>query len=100
MSKYFGKEISPILIEIADALWEIDARPLQEPYEFSDEAYRAICKIFMSGCVDQFWALAEKKDWSQDEREKRVAELGNDLRQFTIKHLEIDPHDFYKGDKQ
>ncbi len=96
MSKYFGEQISPILAEIADSLWEIDARELQESYEYADRALADASKIFMSVCMDAFWKRAEAEKWSLEERSKRVQAMGNDLREFMKKHLDIDSHDFYK----
>lgn len=100
MSKYFGEQISPILAEIANSLWEIDARGHQEPYEYADRALADASKIFMSVCMDTFWKLAETKKWSLDERSKRVQAMGQDLRKFIKKHLGVDPHNFYKGDEK
>lgn len=100
MSKYFGEQISPVLAEIADSLWEIDARELQEPYEYADRALADASKIFMSVCMDTFWKLAETEKWSLDERSERVQAMGNALREFIKEYLDIDSHDFYKGDKQ
>ena len=100
MSKYFGEQISPILAEIADSLWEIDAREYQEPYEYADRVLADASKIFMSVCMDTFWKLAETEKWSLDERSERAQAMGQDLRDFIKKHLGIDSHDFYKGDKQ
>lgn len=100
MSKYFGEQISPLLAEIADSMWEIDARDRQEPYEYADRALADASKIFMSVCMDAFWKRSEAEKWSLDERSERVQAMGQDLRDFIKKHLGVDPHNFYKGEEK
>lgn len=95
MSKYYGEHISPVLKEIHDTLWEIDARELNEPYEYSPEALPAASKIFMSVCMDRLWLNQNKSDAPIEDRLAQAENMGEDLRQFMIKHLGVDPKDFY-----
>jgi len=98
MSKYYGKNITPILDEIAQAMWEIDSRDKTEPYEYGDTALRSACKIMMSVCTDKLWNKQEAENTSFDERCVQASALGNDFREFIKKHLGVDSHDFYKSD--
>ena len=96
MSKYYGKQISPILAEIAEDMWEIDSRELQQPYEYADRALADATKIFMSVAMDRFWSNAEKEGWTMEQRSEKVQALGEGLRAFIQEHLGVDSHDFYK----
>ena len=98
MSKYYGVIISPILAEIADSMWEIDAIEIQQPYEYADRALADATKIFMSVAMDRFWSNAEKEGWTEEQRSEKVQALGKGLRAFIQDHLGVDSHDFYKGD--
>jgi hypothetical protein len=95
MSKVYGSGISPILKEISDSLWEIDARPddRQRPYEYSQDALASSTKIFMSVCMDRFWKLHEQKGTSIEDRSTLVSEMGSDMRNLIIKYLGVDMHD-------
>ncbi len=95
MSKEYGGSISPILKEIADALWEIDSRPDEEqhPYGYTEDALASSTKIFMSVCMDRFWKLHERRGTSIEERIVLVEGLGKDLRNLLIKHIEVDMHE-------
>ena len=95
MSKYYGKQISPILAEIAEGMWEIDARELQQPYEYAETALADATKIFMSVAMDKFWANAEAEGWTMEQRSERVQALGDGLRAFIKEHLGVDSHEFY-----
>ena len=96
MSKYYGKQISPILAEIAEGMWEIDARELQQPYEYAETALADATKIFMSVAMDKLWANAEAEGWTMEQRSERAEALGEGLRAFIKEHLGVDSHDFYK----
>lgn len=97
MSKEYGKNITPILDEIADAMWEIDARENVEPYEYGEHALRSASKIMMSVCMDKLWAKQESENTPFEERCQQAEALGHDLRQLVKKNLNIDPHNFYKA---
>lgn len=99
MSKFYGEQISPVLKEIHDALWEIDARHLQEAYEYSPDALPSASKIFMSVCMDRLWLNQNKNDVSLEDRLTQAEKMGEDLRQFMIKHLNVDPTEFYEKKK-
>ena len=96
MSKYYGENVSIILVEIAEALWDIDARENQEPYEYTPEAIRAVSKIMMSTAMDRLWYLQEKNNATPAERIKQVTDMAEDLKEFYKKHLDIDTRMLYE----
>ena len=99
MSKFYGEQISPVLKEIHDTLWEIDARHLQEAYEYTPDALPSASKIFMSVCMDRLWLNQNKNGVSLEDRLTQAEKMGEDLRQFMIKHLNVDPTEFYEKKK-
>jgi len=100
MSKEYGKNITPILDEIANAMWEIDSRERQQPYEYGDAALPAVSKIMMSVCMDKLWAKQETENTPISERIDQAGALGSDLHDLVKKHLGVDLYDFYNdGDE-
>jgi hypothetical protein len=77
-------------------MWDIDARDIQEPYEYSDDAIPSASKIFMSVCMDRLWANQQSSDTPMFIREAEAEAMGRDLRRFFRDHLGVDSHDFYK----
>jgi hypothetical protein len=96
MSKFYGEHITPVLKEISDSMWEIDARDEQQPYEYGDSALNSGSKIMMSVCVDKMWSNFEKAGTNKKLRLTAVEAFGDDLRQLIIKHLGVDPHEEIK----
>lgn len=95
MSRKYGKDISPILKEIHDALWEIDSRDNIAPYDFAPEALPSAAKIFMTVCMDELWLKQEANETPLEDRLMQVENMGNDLREFMFKHLNVDSTKFY-----
>lgn len=93
MSKEYGKQITPILEEISDSLWEIDAREHQEPYGYGSSALNSASKIMMSVCMDRMWSDFEKLDTRLEARLNIVEAFGNDFRQLIKTHLGVDMHE-------
>ena len=96
MSKIAGFNLTPVLEEIHDTLWEIDARKNQEPYEFGDTAVRSALKILMCVTMDKLWANQELTNMPIEEREKQAMELGQAYKDLFKKHLGIDTHKLYE----
>lgn len=92
MSSLYGEQITPILNEISDSLWEIDAREVQEPYKYGPRALNSASKIMMSVCMDRLWANWEKEDISIEKRLELVADFGTEFRELIQKHLGVDMH--------
>ena len=92
MSRYYGEQITPILKEVSDTLWEIDARDNVQPYEYGATALNSASKIMMSVCMDRMWAKWEKEKIPIEERLERVSAFGNEFRELIQKHLGVDMH--------
>lgn len=90
MSKEYGTLITPILKEISDSLWEIDARDKQQPYEYGDSALNSAVKIMMSVGFDRMWSNFEALETDKESRLNLVEDFGAELRILIIKHLDVD----------
>lgn len=89
-----GKRLSPILTEIADAIWEFEANSNMKP-EFTDEGFRSALKIFMCILMDKIWELQADEEMSMDDRLKIVFKAGTDLRDLVKTYTGIDTHNLY-----
>ena len=72
MSHEYAKEITPVLCEIENKLWEIDSQNTVQPYDYSEKALIAASKIYMSICMDKLWNNQEKYEISTEERIKQA----------------------------
>ena len=87
-----GEKLSPIFEEIELAILEFDANAGLQP-KYTDEAFRAICKIFMSGMVDKTWDLMEREDIPMNQREEMLKKfLGGEEIHILIKTYRISIH--------
>ncbi len=89
-----GKEISPILVEIENALWEFEADNGQKP-EYTTEAFRATIKIFISVLMDKTWELQQDEKITIEDRMKMVEKLGKDVRALVKTYTNIDTLNLY-----
>jgi hypothetical protein len=92
-----GKEISPILVEIEQSLWNFECMTPDKP-EYTDEAFRAACKIFMSALMDKMWTLQEKEDIDIDDRIIMALKAGSQMRELVKTYTDIDTHKLYERD--
>lgn len=90
-----GKKLSPVLVEIENTLWDFEEKN-NEPPQYTDEAFRAICKIFMSAIMDKTWKLQEVETIDIESRCKMAEKCGEDMRMFIKTYTDIDTHEFYK----
>jgi len=90
-----GKEISPVLVEIENTLWEFEAYSAKKP-EFPIESLRASAKIFMAVMMDKMWELQEREGMPMEDRCNMAKKCGNDLRAFVKTYVDIDTVDLYK----
>jgi len=96
MSKYYGAKITPVLKEVSDSLWEIDAREHQQPYEYGETALNSAVKIMMSVGFDRMWSDFEALDTDKESRLNLVEDFGAELRMLIIKHIGVDMHEEIK----
>ena len=90
-----GKNISPILVEIEDALLGFEVEIGTKP-EYTDGGFRAAIKIFMSVLMDKMWELQLNEKILMEDRMKMAHKLGQDVRQMIKTYTDIDTHELYK----
>ena len=90
-----GKELSPILVEIEEALWEFEANRGIKP-EFTSQGFRAALKIFISVMMDKIWELQSDENIEQIDRENIAQKCGEEVRKLVKTYTNIDTHDLYK----
>ena len=89
-----GKQISPILTEIENTLWEFEANRGIKP-EYTTEGFRAATKIFMSVLMDRIWELQEAEKMEMQDRINMVEKAGADVRALIKTYTNIDCHKLY-----
>lgn len=90
-----GKRLSPVLVEIEDALFDFEVEHESKP-EYTQEGFRASSKIFMSALMDKMWELQQKEKIPIEQRLEMVNKAGQELRQFIKTYTGLDSHEFYK----
>lgn len=90
-----GQKLSPVLVDIEDALWEYEANIPFRP-DFTDEGFRAAIKIFMSALLDKMWSLNENEDMPLDVRCDMALKAGQQVRELVKTFTDIEPHDLYR----
>lgn len=90
-----GKQISPILYEIENVLWDFEENGGLKP-EYGKDGFRAAIKIFMSVIMDKMWELQEVESLSIEDRCNMANKVGEDIRKLVKTYTDIDTHDLYK----
>lgn len=90
-----GQKISPILIEIENALWEFEANVALPP-QFTTEGFRAANKIFMAAIMDKLWLIQEFDKMPIKDCENMAENLGKEIKDIVFKYTNIDTHKLYK----
>jgi hypothetical protein len=90
-----GKQISPILVEIEETLWEFEAEAKMKP-EYSLEGFRATVKIFMSAILDKMWEIQNWDNMQFENREIMAEKAGQELRKFIKTFTGVDTHQLYE----
>jgi len=89
-----GQKISPVLVEIEDALWEFEFYSGYKP-DYTIDGFRAATKIFMSVLMDKIWELQSDEKIPMEDRMKMVEKAGNDVRNLIKTYTDIDTHKLY-----
>lgn len=89
-----GKNLSPILAEIEQTLWEHEATFATKP-NYTIEGFRGGIKIFMSVLLDKMWELQVNENMDNATREDMAVKLGNEVRKMVKTYTNIDTHDLY-----
>jgi hypothetical protein len=90
-----GEKLSPVLVEIETAIWENEA-VTQQPPQYTEEAFTAAIKIFMSVLMDKMWQLQEAEAIPFATGEAMAHRAGSELRQLCRVYTGIDTHELYK----
>jgi hypothetical protein len=90
-----GEKFSVILTEIEETLWEFELYKGEKP-TYTEDGFRAACKIFMSVIMDKIWELQVSEKIPMEDRIKMVEKCGADLRSFVKMYTNIDTFELYK----
>ncbi len=90
-----GEELSTVLSEIEETLWDYEANSGAQP-EYTLLGLRAATKIFMSVLMDKLWNLQENENMPMEERIKMVTKAGQDIHDLVKTYTDIDTFDLYK----
>lgn len=90
-----GERLSPVLVEIENTLWEFESSEQGKP-DYPKEAFRAICKIFISAIMDKMWELHEDENIRMVDRENMATSAGEEIRKLVKNFTDIDTFDLYK----
>lgn len=93
-----GEAITVGIENYASIIWRNDVMQSESalPYNYGDFALNSATKILSSVMIDKLWAKMQKENTTSDERLKLVGEMGDDLRSFIKKRLDIDMHEEIK----
>ena len=72
-----GKELEPILNEIAITTLECNHKP-----NYSEEAFLSIVQILMHAVMDRMWDVQEADKMDTLDRENMAEKCGNELSKF------------------
>lgn len=92
-----GKIISPILEECEDMILDYEANEGKKS-NYSNLAFRASIKIFMSCMMDKMWELQVGDDMDNEDRMNMAKELGAEIRRMVKTYTGIDSHKLYTND--
>jgi hypothetical protein len=89
-----GKELSPILEEIENALLDnIALKP-----EYTEAGFRASIFIFQSAIMDKMFELQTKENMSLEDSELMAKNLGEELRNYIGRFTGIDTHKLFSDE--
>lgn len=91
----FGQQLSEILVEVEDALWDFQIHRGGKP-DFTEKGFRAAIKIFMDVLLDKMWELGEADNIQQSDREAMGRKAGEDIRRLVKTYTGIDTLTLYK----
>lgn len=90
-----GKEISPILTEVEQTLWFYESKIGDKPC-YTEDGFRAACKIFISAVMDKMWELQERDELDIETRTEMSASCGEEFKRLIKVYTDIDTGKFYK----
>jgi len=93
-----GEFLESSLVSIEDALYTFEWLFPETPPGFTEDAFRAIVKVFMSAMLDKMWALQEAEDMDVEDRLAMVNKCGQDLKAFVKTYTAIDTEILYDNE--
>lgn len=90
-----GQQISPVLVELENTLWEWEANTGSKP-EYTQEGFRAGIKIFMSVLLDRIYELQEDEKIEFPDRCNMAQKAGEEVRKLVKTFTNIDTIELYK----
>lgn len=90
-----GKEISPILTEVEETLWFYESKVGDKPC-YTEDGFRAACKIFISAVMDKMWELQERDELDIETRHEMSASCGEEFKRLIKVYTDIDTGKFYR----
>ena len=97
--KTVGEELSLILDEIEQTLWEFEANRPGEMIGFGKIGFRASIKIFMCALMEEMWKEQERLTIPQETRAEAAKYFGEEVRKIVKQATNIDTHSLYDLDK-
>jgi len=92
-----GKQLSPILVQMEETLWEFESRNYGSP-QFTQEGFRAAIKIFISVIMDKIWDLQENESMTMEDRMNMAGKCGEDFSKLIKIYTNIDSKKLYNND--
>lgn len=89
-----GEKLSPVLVEIEDALFEFEVNNQTQP-NYTDGGFRAAIKICMSVIMDKMWNLSNAENIDMETRCNMAQKCGEDFRSLVKRYTNIDTYSLY-----
>lgn len=94
-----GEQLSPVLVEIEETLWEHEATIATKP-EYTLAGFRAAAKIFTSAMLDYTFSRDAAMGMNIQQMAADAEKLGQDLRNLMLKYTGIDSVKLYNSDEK
>jgi len=98
--KNIGEQLSSILSEIENALWDNEYNNPTEKPNFTENGFRASIKIFMSALMDKMWEKQKRDKMSFKDREKQAEYFGKEIKELVVLATGIDTYKLCKKGKE
>ena len=89
-----GEKLSPLLVEIEDAISDHELYDGCQPY-FTDEGFRAGVRIFMALLLDKMYNLQCMEGMEYADKLNMATKAGVDLKDFVKVYTDIDTKKLY-----
>lgn len=83
------------MAEIEETIWMHEVNIGDKPC-YTDEGFRAACKIFISAIMDKMWELQDKDDIDIETRQAMATSCGNEIKKLVRVYTDIDTFKMYE----